>query len=92
MAAVSRLTFSLSQSTAKDLTYISRRLGISRSGLADQVLSGACHDMIQVIESLPTVSAETEEELDGQAKRLRGASIKVVANRLHGLRESLDAL
>ena len=89
MASITRLTFSLSSQTAEDLTHISQKLGVSRSGLVDGVLSAACADMVKVVDLLPESAQEASEDPQDLTRRLRGASVEVVNNRIQSLTEIL---
>lgn len=89
MAAVTRMTFSLSPDTAMHLSAISGRLGISRSGLVEQLLSGACADLVEVLDLMPTPSDGFSKE---EAIRLRGRSAELLQRRLDDLQGKVDDL
>lgn len=87
MAIARRLTFTLSPDTVVNLTAISGRLGISRSGLVEEILSGACAQMIEVLDIMPT---STDGYTTAEARRLRGASVSVLQQRVDELRNLAD--
>lgn len=89
MTAVKRMTFSLSPNTAMNLDAISGRLGISRSGLVEQLLSGACDDLVQVLDLMPTPSDGFTRE---EAIRLRGRSADLLQRRLDDLQGQVNDL
>jgi len=89
MSSVRKMTFSLSPETVMNITAISQRLGVSRSGLVDQLLSGACTDMARVLDTMPT---PPENGTETDRIRLRGESVKVLQARVDELRGKIDDL
>lgn len=88
MAAV-RMTFTLDSDTAQSLAVISTRLGVSRSGLVNELLAGACVSMLPIIDTMPTPSENgTETDLI----RLRGDSRAVLQSRVRELEAKVNAL
>lgn len=89
MSTVRKLTFSLPEETANNLDVISARLGVSRSGLVSELLAGACGDMMQIIDLMPT---PPENGTKTDLVRLRGQSAAVLRQRLDELGDKVDAL
>lgn len=89
MAVARRLTFTLTPETVTNVSAISKRLGISRSGFVENVLSVACQDMVKILDQMPTPSDGFSEP---EAKRLRGESISVLQSRVDELRGHIDDL
>jgi len=89
MANTQRVSFTLSRDTALSLTAISTRLGVSKSGLVDSLLQGACGDMMKVLDSMPT---PRDGYTKAEAVRLRGKSVAVLSSRLNDLQEKVNDL
>jgi hypothetical protein len=81
MSSVRRSTFSLSVQTSDDLRKASAQLGISRSALVEQMLSAGLSDLLRVLAQIPSSGSLTS----GDAKRLRGESVRVIEDRLSEL-------
>ena len=76
---IKRVTLSLPDDLAKDLTYIHRRIGISKSALVASLLSDAVPDLRALLEQLPP------EPDDKDLLRLRGASIDLITQRMNSV-------
>lgn len=50
---LARATFVLERSTARDLTYLSRRMGRSRSDLVREILSPTISDLAEMLRNVP---------------------------------------
>ena len=81
-----RLTITVPPSLARDLNYIARRAGISRSSVVVQLLAEAPY-LAEMMRLLPEDGA-TEEDV----VRARGASVAIVNKRLEEFREQVAAL
>ena len=86
---VARKTFSLNPETAENLDFISSSLGVSCSGLVNELLTGACADMLPAIALMSKTSKNSSQ---GDLVRLRGASREVLQARLRKLGDQIDAL
>jgi metal-responsive CopG/Arc/MetJ family transcriptional regulator len=76
-----RVTLSLPKSLASDLTYMSRRMGMSRSALVGQLLAEAPY-LAEVMRQLPEAGATEDDVI-----RARGASVALVNQRVADFRE-----
>ncbi len=69
MTTLKRVSVSMPIELADDLDYISRRLGVSRSGFVSQMLlAGDIHKLRVLLSHIP------EQPTDGDLKRFRGDS------------------
>lgn len=81
-----RVSVSLPTSLVDDLAYLSGRLGVSRSALISQLLSGAASDLRKLLEQVPL--NPTPEDM----VRFRGSSVNVVRERIESVKELGDDL
>lgn len=75
-----RVSFTLPDQVLDDLTYVSRRVGVSRSAVLSEVIGPAFSEMRRLLEDIRDVS-DSEE-----AVRLRGKSAALVEKRIANLR------
>ena len=78
-----RVSLSLPHALVDDLDYVSHRLGISRSSLVAQVLNDVLAPSVAMLRTIPENVAPTDEDV----KRFRGASVKLIRERLDNLHE-----
>jgi hypothetical protein len=71
-----RLSFSLPKSLARDLTYMAKRMGVSRSALVGQLLAEV-PSLAAVMRLLPESGATADDVV-----RARGASVALVNQRV----------
>lgn len=86
--SMKRVSMSLPPDLVADLTYVSHRLGVSRSALVSGILREATDSIVPLLRTLP------EEPTEADALRFRGESQRVVNDRVDGvlrLREDLFA-
>lgn len=81
-----RTSMALDPAVVEDLQYVTRRLGISKSALVNELLKEALPSMAQVFQLLP--EAPTAEDV----VRFRGESAKLVEQRLAALKVHTDDL
>lgn len=77
-----RISFTLPPALLSDLAAISERIGVSRSAIVADLLTGPAHDMRELLEAIPP--APTQADL----LRLRGKSEALIEERLamlHGV-------
>lgn len=66
-----RTTLTLDDDLYRDLTYLSQRMGVSRSALVSRLLDEAVSDLRGLVEQVPeSPSPETLLRLRGQSERL----------------------
>lgn len=80
---VRRVTLSLPEELAADLTYVHKRMNISKSALVSSMIADAIHDFRQLVESLPP-EPDTED-----VKRFRGKSADLILHRVASLQSEL---
>lgn len=78
-----RCTFSLPVDTAKNLSFVAKRMGVSQSAVLANVLDEPLADLAALFRGLPAKPTEAD------VLRLRGASVDVIRLRV---REALDAV
>lgn len=79
MTDTAKITLSLSACLVADLDFIGSHLGISRSGLVSEVLSGPVARMRRLAEAAPIAPGRVEP------LRLRGDSADIVRHRIAAL-------
>lgn len=82
-----KLTFSIPESVVLDLDYLSDRLGVTRSALLSQLLTGPVADLRGLVESVPTGPLGPSDAL-----RARGASMDLIKERVNSLQRMSDDL
>lgn len=73
-------SFSLPPEVDADLTYLSGRVGVTRSALLASFLSEPLHDLRKLVEAVP------QQPTPDDVLRLRGRSAELVQQRMDGLR------
>lgn len=82
MTTLKRVSISMPIGLADDLDYISRRLGISRSGLVSQLLlAGNLDHLRALLANIP------EQPSEGDLKRFRGDSKAYIEDQLQKLHQ-----
>lgn len=82
MSGLKRVSISMPEDLASDLDYISRRLGVSRSGFVSQMLLAAdLRSLRALLENIP------EEPTEADAKRFRGDSKVYIRDKLAQLQQ-----
>lgn len=76
MATMKRASFTLPPDLDDDLSYVARRLGVSRSSLVADMLRNALGVMAPVLREVP------EDPTEGDALRYRGESKRLIDERL----------
>lgn len=79
-----RTSFSLPPDLVSDLSYVSRRLGVSRSGLVSELLGSVVGSYAQILNDLPE-GPDGLSEVD--VKRFRGASAALVRERVQSAKD-----
>ena len=85
MTSMSRLSLSVPPEVASDLTYLHRKLGISKSALVSRLLEGGLRDMRTLLESLPA-NPDPEDVV-----RFRGASAALITDRMAQFKNDVEA-
>lgn len=80
MAKSQVVSFTLPPDVVRDLTYVSRRMNVSRSAVLSQLLDGPVADLRRLLEDVP--EKPTQEDV----LRLRGSSRQVIEDRLDNLK------
>lgn len=87
MTTLKRVSISMPIELADDLDYISKRLGVSRSGLVSQMLlAGDIHQLRVLLGHIP------EEPTEGDLKRFRGDSKAYIEDALSRLQSMQGVL
>lgn len=86
MANLRKVSLALNPDHVDQLDYVSKRLGMSRSALVSNLLSGALPDLVSITASLP-ISSEPADVL-----RFRGESAKLIEARMQELQGVVDGL
>lgn len=84
--ALQRTTFTVPDDLVRDLAYLSKRVGVSRSALVSSLLTQPVHDLRHLVEQIP------ESPTPADVRRLRGESEKIVHERLEALKGLEDDL
>jgi len=71
-----KISMSLPSALLDDLQYLSGRLGVSRSALMSEILGEAVPTLAELFRTVP------EDASPDEARRLRGASVEIVRERL----------
>lgn len=79
MAQIRKISVSISADLVENLDFLSSRLGVSRSAILSEVLSGPVLDMRRILETVPPNPTPSE------LVRMRGESREVVQARLASL-------
>lgn len=83
MSTVKRITLSVPIELARDLDYVQRRMGVSRSAFVSSILADGVRDLRELLESLP------EQPTPDDVVRFRGKSIALVDQRIDTARSKL---
>jgi len=75
-AHAKKISMSLPSALLDDLQYLSGRLGVSRSALMSEILGEAVPTLAELFRAVP------EDASPDEARRLRGASVEIVRERL----------
>lgn len=87
MTTLKRVSVSMPIQLADDLDYISRRLGVSRSGLVSQMLlAGDISSLRTLLDHIP------ENPTEGDLKRFRGDSKAYIEDQLSKLQQMQGGL
>lgn len=82
----SKISVTVSPELVANLDYVAGRMGVSRSAIISEVLSGPIADMRTMLEQLPL------DPTPADVVRFRGASAEVVKDRLTNLQGIADDL
>jgi hypothetical protein len=82
----SRTSFTLPHEVRSDLTFLSSRLGVSRSSLLAELLQEPLHNLRELVEAIPP--SPTPADL----LRFKGASESVIRQRIDSLKGMTDDL
>lgn len=74
-----RVTYSLPPQIAEDISYVARRMGVSQSSFVAEMFEKPVGDMREMMLLVPENTATMSAV---EAKRLRGTSINIVADRV----------
>lgn len=89
MARMVRTSFTLPPEVVEQISFVSTRLGATKSAIVGQVLSEALGPLSALLQAIPAdATADPEETL----LRLRGASGELIRGRLDNLRDVMDSL
>lgn len=83
MAKLSRVSFTLPPSLVSDLSFVSERVGVSRSAIVADVLGQPLADLRKLLEAVPPSPTQAD------VLRLRGESEALIEERLAQLRANL---
>lgn len=86
MTKMKRASFTLPPDLDQDLTYVSQRLGVSRSALVAEMLREGLSFLSNSLQQIPEQATETD------VLRYRGESKKLVDSRLESARRMRDDL
>lgn len=81
---VKRRTFSLNPALDEALTYLHRRLGVSKSAVVNELLTGPALDLQGLMSEVP------EKPTPEDVVRLRGRSVELVKERMAAAGVSVD--
>jgi hypothetical protein len=81
MSQMKRVSFTVPPQLVDDLGYLSERLGVTRSAIISDLMLDPLHDLRGLVEMIPAKA--TPEDV----KRMRGASVDLVTERLASLRK-----
>lgn len=81
---VKRRTFSLNPDLDEALTYLHRRLGVSKSAVVNELLTGPAMDLCGLMQEVP------EKPTPEDVVRLRGRSVELVKERMAAAGVSVD--
>jgi hypothetical protein len=84
MNSVTRITVSLPSDLAADLSYVHRRVGVSRSAFVAAFLEEGIRDLRALLESLP--DSPTPDDV----VRLRGDSVDLVNSRMQQFKQLME--
>jgi len=87
--AIRRVTFSIDAEVDDNLKYVSRRLGISKSGLVSDLLGSGVGHMAEMLVAIPEDATDLGS---GELKRMRGLSADLVRDQIQKLRDLDDDL
>lgn len=79
MSTIRRVTLSLPHQLVRDLNYVHRRIGVSRSVFVASLLSEAVHDLRLLLESVP------DDPSVDDLVRFRGDSARLAESRVQAL-------
>lgn len=82
---VFQCSFTLPAETAKDISYIAKRMGISQSALLAQLMAKPIADLRALIDLVPDLKSATPD----QVLRFRGASADVIADLVRDAMKSI---
>lgn len=83
-----RASFTLPPEVVRELDYVSRRLGATKSSIVSEVLSEALGPLSELLRAVPEGS--TVSDADGSLMRFRGVSGDIIRDRLNSLRDLLS--
>ena len=84
MSGVKRVTLSLPTELADDLSYVHRRVGVSKSAFVSSLLSEGVHDLRKLLESLP------DDPTPCDLVRFRGESVALAESRIQHFQDQLE--
>jgi len=87
MARKKTVSLAISPVVVSQLREVSKRLGVSRSAVANEILAGALDDLNRILDRMPAGDVSNDSE---SLKRLRGDSAAVVQSRITDLQTELD--
>lgn len=90
MANMQRASFTLPPEVVSNLTYVSRRMGVTKSSIVSEVLSEALGPLSTLLRSIPEDA--TSDDAAAALMRFRGASGDVIRGRLDALRDAMDSI
>lgn len=79
MSLMRKITISVPPGLVDDLDYLAGRMGVSRSAIISEVLSGSLEEMRAIMEQVP------ENPTQADVLRMRGDSAELVRQRLASL-------
>ena len=84
MSNVKRVTLSLPSDLADNLTYLHRRIGVSKSAFVSSLLAQGVGDLRSLMEALPDNPSPED------VVRFRGASTELAEGRINHFRSQLE--
>jgi len=84
MSTVKRMTLSVPVDLAKDIDYVHKRVGVSKSAFVSSLLAQGVHDLRELLESLP------DEPSPDDIVRFRGASADLAKGRMEHFQSQLE--
>lgn len=79
-----RTSFSLPEDFVSDLSYVSRRLGVTRSALVSELMGELVCSYAGILRQLPE---DPDAVTDADLKRFRGSSVDLVKRKIQNVKD-----